>query len=616
MDKGRRLARAILGALAWMVVGLDVAQAGTIPPTNPTTLKLDTGAPVSVSLYQLDGTLPGSVTLSSPSRCTTTGTAYYKDVTDCWLPEVGKSVFVVINGASPGAVPALASPAALPALPLDPTTLNPFVSALTSSAYPGQCINVGSATDIDFLPLGVSADAPNALPAPTTLPTSANTSVVGWELIPQDCGAMAVIEVDGYKIVVPRDGTELVAANGIPEIWENVYGGNLDPAGDGDTGPGANTPVGDGISTLDEYRGAMVSGRQERLHPLLKDAFVRAVGGQCPTTTSSTTLIGPGGFPKPTFPSATLTIPGGAVGAIRTFTANAGVFAQANVRGEIVATGGGRARIVAFTSATSVAAEITEEFPGSSAAPGAWQVSEALFGSLYGLLSSERIRVLDAGEWVDTFVSYNDFTGVRYTADGSTLDRVVNPNRLYGGPQKGIRGIECLDDGSTAPYGFALGGAGSPNALGGQIGNVVIYTKRVVNQINSLFTAGGTRRIRYSPMLEPVTKGSSITDWNPKILAPDASPTATTGDGDPANAAVKDFIIGKAFLYYWAHEAGHHVFLNVTAAESPHFASFSGDQLDTGLVNRRDRTDSPSTFNTFYIPSTYGVSDQNQLILE
>ena len=104
MDRFKWVIRVVLAALASAWIGLSPAQAGVIPPTDPATLKLMTDPAVpTVSLYQLDSTLPSTVTLSSPSRCTTTGTQFYRDVTDCWLPEWdplngGKSVFVVVHG--------------------------------------------------------------------------------------------------------------------------------------------------------------------------------------------------------------------------------------------------------------------------------------------------------------------------------------------------------------------------------------------------------------------------------------------------------------------------------------------------------------------------------------
>src|SRR5262245_40876152 len=104
MNRRRWVIGVVLGGLAWTWLEMGIAQGGVIPPTNPTTRMLDVGASVTVSLYQPDSTLPASVTRQSPSQCTTSGTSFYKDVTDCWLPEWdpangGKSVFVVINGA-------------------------------------------------------------------------------------------------------------------------------------------------------------------------------------------------------------------------------------------------------------------------------------------------------------------------------------------------------------------------------------------------------------------------------------------------------------------------------------------------------------------------------------
>ena len=67
---------------------------------------------------------------------------------------------------------------------------------------------------------------------------------MGLELKPRDCGGMAVIQVGTYRFILPKDGTTSVAANGIPEIWENLYGGTLNPSGDGDSGPGATASLG------------------------------------------------------------------------------------------------------------------------------------------------------------------------------------------------------------------------------------------------------------------------------------------------------------------------------------------------------------------------------------
>ena len=87
MKSRRWLTAGTLGGLAWAWLALGLAHAGVVPPTNPVTLTLDLSQSVSLSLYQLDSALPTTVSLQSPSRCTTTGTSFYRDVTDCWLPE-------------------------------------------------------------------------------------------------------------------------------------------------------------------------------------------------------------------------------------------------------------------------------------------------------------------------------------------------------------------------------------------------------------------------------------------------------------------------------------------------------------------------------------------------
>src|SRR5262245_4691464 len=212
MNTRRWVIGGTLAVLGWTWLGVAPARAGVIPPTDQATLKLMVASPVTLSLYQLNSTLPAAVTSTSPSRCTTTATTgpdFYKDVTDCWLPEWtpangGKSVFVVVNGST--APPTLVPPAGGAVFPVASVALNPFLTGLTgptTSAYPGQCTNFGSGTEADF----------ELLP-PQTLSTGAGTSVTGYELKPRDCGGMAVIQVDAAKFILPKDGTDAVPANG------------------------------------------------------------------------------------------------------------------------------------------------------------------------------------------------------------------------------------------------------------------------------------------------------------------------------------------------------------------------------------------------------------------
>ena len=612
MDRGRWMIRGAAGALAWAWLGVGVAQAGvTIPPTDPTTLKLITSS-VTVSLYQLDDLLPSTVTLSSPSRCTKIGTSrLYRDVTDCWLPELGKDVFIVINGsATPTVTLVLPAPATFPR---PAGTANPFLTPgnPTTSAYPGQCTNSGSAT---------VPEPPDFTLTPAPSINTAIGSLTAWKLTPNDCGGMAVIQVATatatFKFLLPTDGTTTTAANGIPEIWENLYGGNLNPSGDVDPGPAATSAIGDGFSTIDEYRGFIASGNQIRTNPLLKDVFVHLVNPQClPTATSTASLLLVGGYPKPANPSAsaTLTLPGEAAGVIGTFTftASAAVFTSAHTLGEIVGTAGGRARIVAVTSSTTVTALITQTFGSTSLPSGSWKVSESLFGTVFGLFSPERVRLLgytpDAtagnpattSEWVDKFVAYTEAGSLQLAPTDSASDRVVNANRIYGPAQKGLRVIECIDDvGSTSLFGWAIGGTGSPNT----IGNVVVYTKRIVDRINLLISNGAPRKVQYSPML---TYDSGAKDWSPKTLVL---------DGLPTNQSVKDFVISKALLFYVGMEVGHSIALNVNAASNPHFPTGTGDALDQGInVKVGSKT---TDFNTFYIPTLYRDSDQTLLLIK
>jgi hypothetical protein len=594
---------AVVGAAVWCWLGIGAGQAGVILPTDPATLRLDVSSPVSLSLLQRDDALPVALTATSPSRCSRSGTPFYRDVTDCYLPEVGKSVFVVINGSTE--TPALVPPGPLPVFPLPPGAPNPFVAALTTSAYPGQWINVGADTAADAVLAGT----------PASLPISATTSVTAWELTPRDGGMMAVLQVGTRRFIVPGDGTAAVAANGIPDVWEGLYTTVQDPSGDVDTGPTATSRTGDGLSTFDEYRGALVAGKHERLNPLQKNLFLFVVTGQCATATTPASLLLAGGYPTPVGSTASLTLalPAGAAQpslftGLATFTASSAVFTAANVRGEIIATAGGRARIVALLDPARVLAEVTEPFGQTSIAAGAWQFTESILANVYSLLSAAQVHVLGPGpspvsspEWVDLLARYTDLTGIVYTQADTTADRVVNVNRLYGDAQKGIRVIECLDDSLTSPYGFAIGGIGSPNV----IGNVILYTKRMVNNLTLLISSKAPRKVRYSPMLQPVVSAGKVTDWLPKFQV---------GDGDPASPAVRNFIITKAMQFYTGMEIGHSVRLADTAPNHPHFPVFSGDAVDAAITSKPDKL--TRGFNTFYIPSVYGVVDQAQLVIK
>jgi hypothetical protein len=588
----------VLGGLGWGLLGLGLAQAGTIPPTDPTTLML-TGGAITVSLYQLDSTLPSAVTLKSPSRCTTTGTPYYRDVTDCWLPEWnptsgGKEVYAVVNGSA--TAPALVPPGATVA---PGAGTNPFLASLTTSAYPGKCTNLGSATDAgaDFT-LDVN---------PVTLPTSATTSVTGYKLTPNDCGGMAVIQVGTLRFILPKDGATTVAANGLPEAWETLHGGGLNPSTDTDTGPAASSPLADGIATFDEYRGFIVSGKQVRTDPRQKDLLVHvgnpadSVNGVFVTSLSCGASCYGGGtttYPAAAATSATLTVPAtaGTPGAIVTFTTSTGVFSTAHVRGEIIGTAGGRARIVSVSGPTSATAEITQAFTPGSLSPASWSLSESLFALVYTLVSPERLHLLGytpgttntplTGEWVDNFVSL--VPAQTLTISDSVTDRTVNPNRLYGPAQKGVRVMEGLNINSSSVLGWSFGVA-SPN----EAGNVVVFTQRILNYLNGLMPATATL-IRYST----ASLVNGAWTWSSPLTVD------------------RNFILSKAFQFYTGHEIQHSLDLTpgvqgtAKTTYGHHYAPGTGDCLDQAIT-----TTSKSGTVTFYIPSICGTADQAQFLI-
>jgi hypothetical protein len=584
--------RGLLGGVAWAWLGLAQAEAGSVPPTNPATLMLDLSSPVTVSLYQLDSVLPATVSLQSPSRCTTTGTQFYRDVTDCWLPEWspatgGKSVFLVVNGST--TAPALVPPAPGITLPLALGAVNPFVTALTTSAYPGQCTNVGSGTDADF-----------TLGSPTTLQISSTTSVVGYELKPNDCGGMAVVQVGTLKFILPKDGTATARANGIPEVWENLYGGNLDPSADIDIGPVAGSPCCDGIATFDEYRGFIVSGNQIRTNPTQKDVFLHLVnpadfvsGVPVASPSCGASCFGGGTttYPVPTAPAATLTLGAGGI-----FTASASVFTTAHAQGDIIGNAGGRAQILAVTSPTSVTVNVTQPFPQGTTTlgQGSWQLRESLFANVYTAMAPERVHLLGYApgatnyvttEWVESFTSVTPSQILNIT--DLVNDAVVNANRVYGAAQKGMRVLEGLNVDNPSTLGWAYG-IGSPN----QAGNVILFTQRIINYITSLIPAGST--LKYSTA--SVVNGSWT--WSTPIVV---------------NSS---FILSKAMQFYTGMEIGHSLDLTPDlqgtskTSYGHHFAPGTGDCLDQAIT-----TTSKSGTVTFYIPSLCGGVDQQDFVV-
>ena len=507
------------------------------------------------------------------------------DITSGWLPEPNVPVTIRVNGVATGIT--LVCPDGSDGPSCGPFTFtagtNPFLNRALNppartSAYPGVCTNV---------------PAP-----PLTLPDAVyngpDFTLVGNVLTPTDCGGMAVIRVTGTNtselFILPQDSN----ANGIPDIWETVFcPGNTCPTGqeDLDAGPGAGLPTGDGLSAFDEYRGVIVSGVHIRTDPRQRDVFLHLVNPQC----GAVSLLGGGNltYPTPTAPAASIT-PAAASAASVTFTVSTALFTTAHIGGEIVATAGGRARITSVLNATTAVANVSVPFAATATiASGSWTLTESLFANLQTLVPAVAIHVLGyvpggtnllTTEWVDNFLNVTPPQILNVSDDVS--DRVVNVNRLYGPPQKGIRVIECLDQSSPSVLGWAFG-VGSPNA----VGNVIVYTQRIVTYINGLLTQGGT--VQYSTFANGV--------WTaPRI------PSGTSAD-------VQNFVISKAIQFYLGMETGHSLDLTPTVMTSGknnfgfHYAPGSGDCLDQTATNKFK-----NGVNTFYIPSSCGASDQSE----
>ncbi len=370
----------VLVAWGLLVIGLAPAQAAPILPASPSL------SGVTISIFQL----------------TNTG---YVDITDSYLPSwtptlsaANRTVYVVVNGST--SAPSLVSPAAA-SFPLASGATNPYIAALTTSAYPGNCTNAGTDTGPDFT-LGAQM-----------MITISGVSTPAYPLVSQDCGGMAVIQVvTGTftdKFVIPRDAK----LNGIPDFLES-FGVGLTPAGDTD---------GDGISDFDELRGFIVGGQQIRTNPTVKDTFVFLVKPQC----GSSSLLG-------TYPTVgTLTdylltlIPSPATVPVGISTA------------QIHFLGGSLG-----TTATLQTPEWVDNFVSFSVVSGTetWKYCSTPNASP----CATTITVPDASGSVAAIPA---------------TDRVINTNRVYGSAQRGLRVTECVDASTTSPFGS--GRWGSPN---------------------------------------------------------------------------------------------------------------------------------------------------------
>jgi hypothetical protein len=216
---------------------------------------------------------------------------------------------------------------------------------------------------------------------------------------------------------------------------------------------------------------------------------------------------------------------------------------------------------------------------------------------VYTLVSPERLHLLGyapgtsntplTSEWVDNFVSL--VPAQTLTVSDSVTDRTVNPNRLYGLAQKGVRAMEGLNVESPSLLGWSFGIA-SPN----QAGNVVVFTQRILNYLNGLMNATGVTGYKYST----ASLVNGVWTWR----------TPATAD--------RNYILSKVFQFYTGHEIHHSLSLTpgvqgtTKTSYGHHFAPGTGDCLDQAIT-----TTSKSGIVTFYIPSICGTADEAQFII-
>jgi hypothetical protein len=524
--------------VATVSLGAGVGEAGVIFPINVQDGTPNPNSAVTVSLF--DGT--------------------GRDVTDTWLPTWepatgGPTIYVSFN--APGAAPTGVSlvPPPTPA-PVFTGLVNPFwvpPAAPTTSAYPGRCTNYdGAATDVGGVPAANSPDYTFPDTAAIQIP---GTQRVGFRLISQDCGGMAVIQATfpsgtaaagTYTFVVPQDSNH----NGIPDIWEAKFCPSTSPCTtgkeDNDTGPLSPSQVGDGIAAFDEYRGFIVSGVHVSTDPRQRDLFVHLVNPQCPATGVS--LLGGG---TPTFPND-----------------GSGLFDN----------------LASLVPASQV----------------------HLLGFRQGQTNGT------TNEWVDRFQSFSQQTGFQYldpitntvTSIAPADDRRINKNAVFpqgtpnpivaNGPiHRGLRGTECLDISATGPLGTTGLGGGGPDGPDSSL----VYTQRIVNYIDTLIDNGTVNGVPRALRVFTFQNGS----WVQK--------TKTDGTTD------RDFVKSQAMKFYLAHELSHGLQLTPTVEGTKttsygyHHAPGTGSVQDQTIVQKIDR--SASGFNSFYIPSIYNGADQS-----
>jgi len=456
-----------------------------------------------------------------------------RDISATWLPEPGQVVTIRVDGA----------------------TVN-SLSLLGTSAYPGICTNFAG-----------------------TAGTNPDFTLSGTQLTSNDCGGktqlVANTTIGTFTFTLPQDSDN----DGLPDVWETPYG-NLVATADDELSPSATAADnpqgtaarrGDGLATLDEYRGFIVSNADSavgsdtttlkggtkhiRTDPSQKDFFIHVVNNQC--------------------------------------------------------------------AATQPMGSFTRYFPAGGA---------NMFGALSTMIPGAHVHLLDFAPggnnppkstlWEDFFESFSEtipagqsFKGVAFRIPGGALtksetdvptDRQINKNALVSittnptNPttvQKGIRLIECqvVDLGTT----LGVTDWGTPNKNYGlgpsHAANAVVYTERIRLNIKTKLDGAGVRRILWA-VYNPATAL-----WIPQIPDLTASVPTLTSQG------IQDFLVTKQLQYLVGHEIAHAIQLGPTSANGYHSLT-SGSMMAATFLFTQD-TDKA----TFNIPSTFLTFDQREI---
>jgi hypothetical protein len=341
-------------------------------------------------------------------------------------------------------------------------------------------------------------------------------------LTPTDCGGFAVVNVTVpagvFTFIVPQDSN----ANGIPDIHETQFCNTVPcPTGaeDNDLRPTASALLGDVAGALDEYRGYMIRGTHIRTDPRQVDLFVFLVNPQCHGGDLTKSRLGGGSL---TYPTA----------------------------------GNG-----------------------------------SLFDGLFALYGQAQIHLMHAPgatnykstDFVDKFSRYEVSLGQLFEAGGGETgtppadDRQINKNAVLSGNQiqKVIRVIECV---APPPPATPLGIAGtiSVNASG----YAILYTQRIISNLQSLVDAGAGRTLRFSTY-----QGGRAT--SPVVV------------GSPTVQANKDYLNSHGLKFFATHEVLHTG--NLVPPLGGHDAVGDGNFLDAAIMTKVDSK--TSGFNTFYMPT-------------